>query len=124
MTRGPERDYLEGSRIVAAVRKIASAAAGRWNAAWGRTLSSPGAGAWRKAWFESPLRWLGVAVVSAVLANMLALWLLRKETGAGAVALRALFLLAGLAMMGCRGNWDSVREGSFFLRALFPRRER
>ncbi len=124
MTRGTERDYLEGSRAAAWARKAGKALGSLWSGTAQRVLSSRAAKAWGSAWNSAPLRATGIFVVSAVLANGLALWLLRKEIGAGGVALRALILLTGLAAARCGGDWDAVREGSFFLRALFPRRER
>ncbi len=124
MTRGAERDYLAGSRAAAWARGAGQAFGSLGSGAVGRILSSRAAKAWGGTWNSAPLRAAGTLVVSAVLANGLALWLLRKEVGAGGVALRGLILLAGLAATRCGGDWDAVREGSFFLRLLFPRKER
>lgn len=119
MTRGTERDYLEGSRIVAWARGAAKAFGSWWDGAAERVLFSRAAKAWGESWNSAPLRAAGVLVVSAVLANGLALWLLRKEIGAGGLALRAAILLAGLAATRCRGDWKAVKEGSLALRFLF-----
>ncbi len=110
--------------VAAWARGAAKAFGSRWRGAVERVLSSRAAKTWGKTWTSAPLRATGILVVSAVLANGLALWLLRKEIGAGGVALRALVLLAGLAAARCGGDWDAVREGSIFLRALFPREKR
>ncbi len=116
------REYLEGSRFVSLARRVRGAAGVRLNRFLTRLISSPGARRWKEAWLQAPLRLAGVLMVCAVCANALTLWLLRREVGAAGIGLRVLFLLTGLAFLGCRGGWESVREGSVFLRLLFPRR--
>lgn len=123
MSDGPGRDYLEGSVVVAWARRLRRQASASWTPFWKDFLSSPWVGMWRESWKGSPLRQLGLVAVSAVCANAVALLLLRRNVGLGGAALRVLILLAGLAAMGCRGGWDSVREGSALLRWFFPRKE-
>lgn len=119
-----QRDYLEGSWFVRKARRLWAGVARRAGRAWHRLLGCPAVSEIRRAWVESPLHWGGVITLSGVLSNSLVLWLLGRQVGWGGILLRVLFFLAGLAALSCRGDWDSVRRGSAFLRFLFPRRER
>ena len=91
---------------------------------WGRLRSSGWAREWALGWKSAPLRWAGLVLLCAACANLLTLWMLRRPVGASGIALRAALGAVGLAAMGCRGDWESVRKGSRVLRFLFPRRER
>ena len=123
MSNRGRRDYLEGSWFVGAARRIRGRIGGAWERALRRLASAPWARQLRQDWRQTPLRWTGIAVVSAVCANGLALLLLRRDVGPAGVALRLLFLAAGLLAIRCGGAWTSVRDGSWVLRLLFTRRD-
>ena len=116
------RDYLEGSLVVACLRR-ARAQAARFlkermdritsHRQWKETLAS---------WQKAPLRSMGIFLVSAVLTNVLFLFFLRKPPGGAGLCWRGLLLIMGLLALRCPGDWQAVREGSAVLRFLFPRR--
>lgn len=123
MNKPSKRDYLQGSLFVSLLRRIGTGVSSRWNAFVDRLASAPSLRRWGEEWRQAPLRLGGALVVCGILANLLTLWLLKREVGAVGLGVRILFLGLGLAGIACRESWDSVRQGSVVLRTLFPRRE-
>ena len=115
------RDYLEGSRIVSLLRKLWSKARLLSVDRWQRLRSLPWMREAGEAGRQAPLRAAGLFLTAAVLTNLLLLRVLHKEVPAFGWLLRGALLMAGIAGLRCRGDWESVRKGSALLRILFPR---
>ena len=117
------KDYLGNSRFVAFLKRIQEKERSRSERVWHqvRVVSGQIEG-WVEQCKRAPLRAGGIVLVSTVVTNALCVWVFQKEVGLWGKIFGAALLCAGLAGGACSGDWETIREGSLFLRFLFPRR--
>lgn len=122
MTGRPRRDYLEGSLVIAWLRRAQGQTAGFLRKWADRVASCLQWKEVRAGWKEAPLKSLGILLISAVLANLLFALFLRLPVGRAGLFCRGILLVFGILSLRCPGDWESVREGSAVLRFLFPKK--
>ena len=117
------RDYLAGSVVVAASLRLIKGGGRRIDRFLERAAARIGV---REAFQQTgSFRAFAAILMSGIIANGLALLLIRKGISPWGIVLRLIgFGVAWLGLL-CRNDWKSLRETSFFIRGVrffWPRR--
>lgn len=116
------RNYLEGSYVVAGLRRLMEAIRSK-----ATSLSQHGlVGLWirelAQALQAAPLRVCGVTLVVAVLTHAALCAVLNRELTPVGVGWRIALLLIGLAGLANAQDWNTVKQGSLVVKFLDRRR--
>lgn len=109
---------VEGSWTIALIRGVAARVRSSSGRLAGWAMSRRPVTQLVSLMSDQPVRASGVILVSAAVANLVALRFFGLEVGIGGVAWRSALLLLGMAASGCDADWDGAQQGSLILRRM------